>query len=231
MKTTYLALPLIFLCQIVSAEILAPSTTASTSFTLTWSVPSGGISQGIAEQGASNAWMSQPVSISRPNGSHTFVQGHCYVFPFGSRCFNIDTHTVVVNATPAPDPEDLIDQLQYDYESRVGDFNGDGMNDVLVDRLTSSPGLDGSMQSFILQQAPGNTFSTVVPTSSQHCECKNVSSEHIDSVKADRHELRWLCGLDGHGVVDRNLRWNERSCGLRSRQETILNTSRFRGLR
>jgi hypothetical protein len=79
-----------------------------------------------------------------------------------------DPVSVTVNTTPPPVADAITTQAQYTYETRIGDINGDGLQDVLVRRTAGggTPG-DGTLAAVILQRLSNGNFTPIVPSSSQ----------------------------------------------------------------
>ena len=169
----------------VLADISGPTSSSTSSYTLSWTPPSFGTSQGVAEVGTGQSWNTSPFTVTRSNGTYTYEQGTCIVFPFGSTCVTIDTHTVVVNAAPPPQPESLHAQTMYDYEIRTGDFDSNGYDDILIERMTPSSGPDGSMQTTILEQNAGG-LSTKIPSQQEINTARTYPiNPNIDTMPSD----------------------------------------------
>ena len=75
--------------------------------------------------------------------------------------------SVFVQVGPTPEVDSLAEQLLYEYQSRTGDLNGDGLVDILIQRLTSPGNANGTIDTLILQQAQGGNFNTIVPNNAQ----------------------------------------------------------------
>ena len=74
---------------------------------------------------------------------------------------------MVVTLENIPDPDDFETQLQYDYETRIGDLDGDGLDDLLVHRTSNEGSLNGVIASLVLMQTALGDFVSVVPTGAQ----------------------------------------------------------------
>ena len=69
----------------------------------------------------------------------------------------------------APARDNILTQLEYSYEVRRGDFNGDNRIDLFIKRIAGGTPFNGTIEELFLRQDPvylGN-FSTVVPTPDQ----------------------------------------------------------------
>ena len=107
-------------------------------------------------------WSSAPMSVSRPDGAHYFEARYCAVLPFsGESCWTVDSRVVILASSEEETryPEPLQAQLQYEYQIREGDFNGDGKTEFYVERLSSGPA-DGSMQSYVIWEDSSANAST-----------------------------------------------------------------------
>lgn len=100
--------------------------------------------------GTQNYWMSA-----------TVYDNYYYMYHYVDDYFDV---------TVAPPPDSYADQLQYEYEVRTGDFDGNGYTDILVDRLTPAY-LDGSMQTVIVEGSASGT-SVKVPTQGELADAR-----------------------------------------------------------
>ena len=108
---------------------------------------------------------------NKPSATYTYELYYCEDFghPDEYECYNTGygQTDVVVQPLPWPEPDHLSEQLQYDYETRRGDINGDGRQDIFIDRTTATESGNGAIEHLILQQTPTGSFTSVVPTSAQ----------------------------------------------------------------
>jgi hypothetical protein len=75
--------------------------------------------------------------------------------------------SVVVTSTPVV-PPDITAQLEFSFEARAGDIDGDGRRDLLLRRTGATSGtVDGTIGAVLLRQQSGGTLAAEVPTDSQ----------------------------------------------------------------
>jgi hypothetical protein len=78
----------------------------------------------------------------------------------------IDSASVVVGTPPPLDP--LLTQRTYQYQTRVGDINADGRQDLFINRVSGGVADNGVLEKVIVQQtATPDQYTLVVPTSAQ----------------------------------------------------------------
>ena len=75
--------------------------------------------------------------------------------------------SVTVATGPAPTYEDLDVQSQYQYQVRSGDINGDGRQDIYVQRTAGGNPNNGVLKETILQQLSNHTFAVFAASSAQ----------------------------------------------------------------
>lgn len=131
----------------------------------------------VLEERSSTSTNWSYVPDSEHDGSVTIVNQHIGLFEYRSHAYCEDYYaeyswdefssifTVQVGNTPTVDT--LGQQLSYEYETRVGDIDGDGRQDIYIDRLTVADDGNGSLDEILMQQQPGGTYVTSVPTSLQ----------------------------------------------------------------
>jgi hypothetical protein len=107
---------------------------------------------------------------SKPEGTYSYrVYLGAYQIYYGYGEFITSTISVVVADDPVRD--DILTQLEYEYEVRQGYFNADSDLDIFVNKVSGGDPLNGTVENLILQQeapvAGVPTFSWVVPTSTQ----------------------------------------------------------------
>ena len=71
----------------------------------------------------------------------------------------------VVSYIPSIDPIDT--QLAYTYQVRYGDIDSDSDTDVFLKRVTGGESGNGALESIILKQGSGASFTTLVPSAAQ----------------------------------------------------------------
>lgn len=123
--------------------------------------------------------------VSKPPGTYSYrvhVGGH---HPqIGLMEVYSSEISVVVAVTPVRD--DILTQLDYQYEVRQGDINSNGKTDFYIRKVTGGDPLNGVIEEVILQQASsGATFSAVVPTSGQSAVASGWPISSVDLVLED----------------------------------------------
>lgn len=89
-----------------------------------------------------------------------------------------DSITVQVGETPTVDSLEI--QLQYEYITRIGDINGDGLEDIFIDRTTEADAGNGSLDTVLLTQDSGGMFQTSIPSSAQFSTASSWSAANIN---------------------------------------------------
>jgi len=115
----------------------------------------------LVQQGSSRTF----VSFEKPNGTYLYTIGVCDASSCAPSTSPIHQVTVTGSSSSQPDP--LREQLLDVFRARTGDFNGDGLEDVLIERTTPSLFVDGSSQTTILQQTSNGGLQPVVPSAGQ----------------------------------------------------------------
>jgi hypothetical protein len=115
----------------------------------------------IADSGYSKSVTGKPV------GSYEY-RVYYRMFVYGGLYdeYTVEGPASVTVGTPPPrDP--IPTQLNYQYQTRAGDIDGDGRTDLFVKRTSGGVAGNGVLDSVILRQNPGGTFSLIVPSASQ----------------------------------------------------------------
>lgn len=103
---------------------------------------------------------------------------------------------------PVYDPPTLEEQLGYDYSTRVGDINSDGLQDIFLYRTTAAPVNNGTIRSVLLKQLTGGQFQTIVPNTSQTNVASSWPLAAIEVILADVNLDGYAdARLDGVGNV------------------------------
>lgn len=89
---------------------------------------------------------------------------------YGEYSWEETSGSISVQVGQTPTIDGLQIQLAYEYEARVGDINGDGRQDIYVDRQTVADTGNGSIEELILQQESGGSFTASNPTPSQRAD-------------------------------------------------------------
>ncbi len=105
----------------------------------------------------------------KPPGTYYYRAG--YYFWVDPTIFSVATSygpeaRVVVSST-VPGVDSLTTQLNYTYETRVGDANADGRLDLFVDRTSGGVSGNGTIESVLLLLGSTGRFSTQVPSAAQ----------------------------------------------------------------
>lgn len=167
-------------CAANAASLSAsPSPNSNGNFTVSWAPHSGTDWYELTQQINGGGWTKYVISptstsktfSSKPQATYTYKLRYCENFgrPDEFACYDTGYGKVdvVVKALPWPDPAPLAEQLQYSYETRVGNINADSYQDLLVRRTTSSESGNGSIDTYILQQKWGGGVSVYVPSATQ----------------------------------------------------------------
>ena len=96
----------------------------------------------------------------KPQGEY-FYRAHEYIFVMGGppeEPFPVLTHyysgeaRVLVHFGPIPVADNIEDQLGYSFETRKGDINGDGLDDIFLDRVSGGEAGNGSLDAVIVRE-------------------------------------------------------------------------------
>ncbi len=124
-------------------------------------------------------------ATNMPNGIHSYRFEDVEVDEeFGiSYTYTSGITTVAVGPQPEVDPFSV--QVSYSYETRRGDINYDGLQDVFLNRTAGGDSGNGAIDSVILQQNPNGTFATIVPNASQLAQASSWAAVAIDLILND----------------------------------------------
>ena len=86
--------------------------------------------------------------------------------PIITHNYSTEARTFVTN-DPLPTLDSIEDQMNYTYETRIGDIDGDGLQDIFVTRTSGGEPNNGALENFFLVQSATNDFSTMVGTPTQ----------------------------------------------------------------
>ncbi len=203
-KLTVLWLALLPLCAY--GVITGPTTaTAYSNFTLTFSTP--GYVTRLKDRSTGALLYGTTATFSKSTGTYVFEEFFCFEMPFGGgqSCSTLgNTFTVVVSGVAAG-PASAYKQAEYLYQFRTGDFDGNGRQDVLMDRTTVGP-IDGSMRTVILSQNANQTLTAKVPTAAELATARsyplnsNISNKPTD-LNVDGFTDQMISGLGLLGVA------------------------------
>ncbi len=109
---------------------------------------------------------------SRAPGTYSYmlwVGVYDYWYNYYEGYSEVTTVSVASAAQPAPVRNDILSQLNYQYEVRRGDFNWDNRTDLFVRRVAGGAPFNGAVEHVILQQhsAINGNFAPVTPTADQ----------------------------------------------------------------
>tara|TARA_R110002096_G_scaffold223000_1_gene411944 strand:- start:551 stop:2242 length:1692 start_codon:yes stop_codon:yes gene_type:complete len=125
------------------------------------------------------------VVTNKPNGTYLYrVLEEEWDWEDQERYFEYSAVQEVI-VGPVAQPPTLEEQLEYEYEVRVGDINFDGLKDVFLDRITSAPANNGTLKAVILKQVSVGTFETLVPNTPQLSAAATWPLTAIDVLMAD----------------------------------------------
>ncbi len=97
---------------------------------------------------------------------------------------------------PVPSIDPLHTQMHYRYESRYGDYNGDGRLDLFINRIAGGQAGNGTLGAFVLRQNADLSFTTLVPSPA---EIGWVSGWPLWNLRLDVNDV------DLDGFVDLNV--------------------------
>lgn len=142
------------------AVITGPISTDTGDFTLHWEPAAGRTLVEVSGYGQTiSSWQTSPARIVKSiPGDYHFEERWCGWLPIsGYGCRPIDRHTVTFSRGSGQQQPQLVEQ---GYRAYYADVDGNGLQDVYVERLTTSS-LDGSLQSYVLLNRGNGTLSTV----------------------------------------------------------------------
>jgi VCBS repeat protein len=113
-----------------------------------------------------------------------FVYYDEYYFPYYYYWNSPLTHVIVTGAS-LPNADPLSIQNDYTYETRSGDFNGDGLLDLFVHRTSGGTSGNGSIENVILERLANGAFTHVVPTAGQASAATGWPAVAVDLVLSD----------------------------------------------
>jgi hypothetical protein len=126
----------------------------------------GGSWQHVASGGGTVAFTGKPAGAYSYMTVEMFVYYDEYWFPY-YYYWNSPPTLVNVVSGPLPGADPLATQNGYTYETRSGDFDGNGWADLFVRKTSGgSPG-NGTIDSVILQNSANGSFTHVVPSAAQ----------------------------------------------------------------
>jgi hypothetical protein len=96
----------------------------------------------------------------------------------------------VVVIAQASNRDTMANQLRYKYRARIGDINGDGLQDVYITRTSGGSAGNGALQDVILRRLLDGTFSGDAPSAAQ---LSTASSWPVSSMRIEKGDVN----LDG----------------------------------
>lgn len=163
MKKLCWACLLVMINTLSHAAIIGPAHSDSGDFTLVWDSSGGKTLVEVDESGRQLAtWTSSPARILKGSpGAYRFEEQWCGYIPVsGYGCWAVDRHVVdvVLGTGSSPVTPTLPDSGYLGY---FGDFDHNGLSDVLIER-TAPSAADGSLQSYLLLNKGKQQLSIVV---------------------------------------------------------------------
>ncbi|HZF29544.1 MAG TPA: hypothetical protein VE907_10525 [Gammaproteobacteria bacterium] len=151
----------------------APTPTASVvsggSYTVSYS-PCGCLVDWLEERIDAGPWVyvgqGSVAFAGKPNGSYHYRVGN-YVGSYSYYGWTDYSAEIVVTVGSMAPSEPLSTQLLYRYDTRYGDGNGDGLLDLLVNRVAGGTSGNGTVETVMLLQTGGGRFTSVVPSAAQ----------------------------------------------------------------
>lgn len=145
--------------------LTAPTSSMSGSFTLSWSSANGdGVIYTIQESLNDGAFSTVITTRYEGSDSRSYDGTNKVVFQ-AQACSTAggcspwsSPRTVLTGSVSEPIPYDQ--QLLLEYNVRTGDFDSDGYNDILIERITEGPP-DGSFQTTVLEGTAGGVIAKV----------------------------------------------------------------------
>lgn len=158
-----------------SAAAVEPPTVPSTStgsYTVTYERCAGCLYDWLEERaGDSGAWTTLAGAgqtfTNRPPGRYYYRVGYAYLGSGWSYYTDYSAAASVVVASTLPTLSPLETQLEFSYEARRGDIDGDGKADLFVARTAGGAAGDGAIDAVLLRQQSPAKFVASAPSASQ----------------------------------------------------------------
>ena len=153
-------------------EPIAPPTSTG-NYTVTYSPCPSCISTWLEERPEGGSWAYVSTGAltvtGKPAGTYYYRVGYVYMIDpsYFYTGFGYSAEARVVVTTDPTPLVSLNDQLQYRYEARYGDGNGDGRLDLFVERVSGGTGASGAIDTVLLAQDGNSRFSVTVPSATQ----------------------------------------------------------------
>ena len=190
-----------------------PTETENGSFSVSWSNPAYARHSELQKSSDGKTWTD--ISVAEGTYSTTFSGHPAGRYQFRVRACVISTWCSAYTAPktalvgPVPTPEGLDSQSKYSYEIRIGDFDGDGRKDVLLDRKPGGSANDGSLDSTILHQKTAGVLTASAPTATELANARTYPLSTNGTSKAgdlnfDGFADRILMGLESEVGVGLN---------------------------
>jgi hypothetical protein len=168
------ALSLLFLTFATRAMTISPSPSYDGNYTVSWGTTLGCTYNddppfysyqcySLLENGVETGASGYSASVTgKPEGTYEYsVYYTFYVYGQPYDAYPVEGASVTVGTPPPRDS--LSTQLNYQFQTRQGDINYDGLTDLFVQRSSGGVSGNGVLDSVLLQQnASGGTFSPVV---------------------------------------------------------------------
>jgi hypothetical protein len=186
-RSVFLALLLIVFCGSALAQgpsgppqpPWGPAVAANGTYTVNW-LPQGTTTYLQERIGTTGTWVNVSSSLyqssgssysvtytGKPAGDYFYRLRVAFTNQYGTTWSHSNEIRVTVYGGPVPTQDLVSNQLLYTYETRIGDLNGDGRQDVYVNRTAGGVALNGTLGSVILQQNSDSSFTPFVPTAGQ----------------------------------------------------------------
>ena len=108
------------------------------------------------------------INFTKSSGEYFYRLAVMYTSYYGGSYWGYSSEVrVLVSSDPAPTQDWMSNQLGYSYEARIGDLNGDSLQDVFVRRTAGGQLGNGTLDNVILQQRTDHTFAPLIPTPAQ----------------------------------------------------------------
>lgn len=148
----------------------------------------GGSWQTVASGNAEGNNLPPYVATNKPDGTY-FYKTRDLEFDEEEQ-EGVVTYSEVSEITVGPvnDPPTLLDQLDYSYETRLGDINADGLQDIFLNRTTVTPPNNGTIKSVILKQVvigQEKSFDIFFPSQAQATQASSWQSIPLHLVPFD----------------------------------------------
>ncbi len=153
-------------------EPIAPPTSTG-SYIVTYAPCPSCISTWLEERAEGGAWTyvsSGALTVTgKAAGTYYYRVGYVYMVDpsYFYTDFGYSSEARVVVTADASPLVSLNDQLQYRYEARYGDGNGDGRLDLFVERITGGAVASGAIDTVLLAQDGNSRFTVTVPSATQ----------------------------------------------------------------